>query len=250
MPTFSDSKIITIIGDSLSVSGNATEEKIFYRDMYPFKLQELLNPLEYYVICRSRKGNTVRSQALEDNLKSDLLFTESTYVILHLGIVDCAPRLFGLMADRILTVCMQMRIVKIFAHGLIKFKSKYRRFFTKYFPKTYVSKKDYKEKYLHILQKIKTEVKPKKVIIINIADTSKENKARSFNFEKNIIEYNAILSEVTFAYPELCQLIDFYSPTKKQKDLISKDGIHPTKKGHIYLAKLLWDAIKRNEYEL
>lgn len=237
-------KVITIAGDSLSMV--SPEKEIFYKDTYPFKLQMMLNLTEYNIALRSNGRNNVLSQALRENLDRNVLYNNSRYIIFHLGIVDCAPRLFGLMEDRIIFFLSQMPIIKFFVNLLIKFKSKYRRFFTRYFPKTYVSRKDFKGKYEYILEEVKNKARPRKVFLINIADTNEKNKLRSFDFEKNIRDYNNILEGLVLKNRDFCELVDVFSATKENKDLMLDDGIHLSKAGHDFLAQTLYEKIKHD----
>lgn len=240
----SNLQIITIVGDSLSISGDI--KHFSYKDTYAFKLQSLLNPARYHVVLRSRIRNTVVTESFKENLYNDILYSDSKYVILHLGIVDCAPRLFSMTGEKILHVCTMSPVLKSPAGLLIKFKSRYRRFFTKYFPKTYVSKEKFEGTYKFILQQIRAVTKPKRVFIINIADTNEKNKTRFFGFEKNIREYNGILSNLVLENADLCTLIDFFSLTKKYGNLLVKDGVHLTKRGHELLSRLLYNEFTVN----
>ncbi|MFH1894372.1 MAG: GDSL-type esterase/lipase family protein [Patescibacteria group bacterium] len=223
-------------------------EKItYYQDTYPYKLQALLNPEGYYVILKNRRRNHIL--LLEENLSDDILCNKSKYVILHLGIVDCAPRLFGYFEDRIIHVFMKVPFLRFFTGLFIKFKSKYRRFFTRYFPKVYTKKKEFKEKYQFILDEIKRAVGPKKVFIVNIAETNEENKFRSYNFEKNIADYNEILKEIVSENKEFCELVDFHSATKQNKNFILDEGIHLSNAGHDLLSRLLYEKIQKADRE-
>lgn len=227
-----------------------SDRGVFYsfRDTYPFLLQELLNSSKYHVVLRARGRNNVITQALEENLDGDVLFSDSKYIIFQLGIVDCAPRLFNLMEDRILFVLGREPIVKIFVNAVVKFKSKHRRFFTKHFPRTYVSKKEFKDKYAFILRETKNAVNPQKVFLINIADTNDKNNLRSFNFRKNILEYNKIIADLVVENKNFCELIDFFSATKEHKEFIVEDeGIHLTKSGHAYLAQIIYEKIQKED---
>ncbi len=237
-----DLKIITIIGDSLSLP--SSEKEITYKYTYPFKLQLLLGQNEYHVALRSNGRNNVSIAALRENLDRNILFNDSMYIIFHLGIVDCAPRLVGLFGDRILYVMTQVPVLNVLAKLFFKFQTKYRRFFTKYFPKTYISKKDFKEKYGFILREVKKTANPKKVFLINIADTSEKNKKKSYNFEKNILEYNKILEDLASENKDFCELVDLFSATRDHKELMLEDGIHLSKEGHEFLAQLLKEKIK------
>ncbi len=236
-----DIKIITIVGDSLSLP--SPEKEITYKYTYPFKLQLLLGQNEYHVALRSNGRNNVLIAALRENLDRNILFNDSTYMIFHLGIVDCAPRLVGLFGDRILFVMTQVPVLKFLAKLFFKFQTKYRWFFTKYFPKTYISKKDFKEKYGFILREVKKTANPKKVFLINIADTSEKNKKKSYNFEKNILEYNKILESLASENKYFCELVDLFSATRDNKELMLEDGIHLSKEGHDFLSKILAERI-------
>lgn len=239
-----NTKIITIVGDSLCQV--SSDQKIFYKETYPFLLQKMFDANEYIVKLSSRSTNQVIKQSSSDNLNTDVLFNGSEYVIIHLGIVDCAPRLFGYIEDRIVFVLSHIPVIKILVGLVIKFKSKYRRFFTKNFPKTYVTRKIFKDRYSFIIKEIKEKAKPKKIFIINIADTSERNKERSFNFEKNISDYNQILKNIYLENKDSCELIDFYSETLNNKKLIVEDeGIHLTREGHLHLAGLLHERINK-----
>jgi lysophospholipase L1-like esterase len=238
-----DIKIITIIGDSLSLP--SSDEKITLKDTYPFKLQSMLYPDNYHVVVRSSGRNSVSTVSLRENLDRNVLYNDSEYVIFHLGIVDCAPRLFSLMQDRILYVFSITPGLKTIANLIFKFQTKYRWFFTKSFPKTYVSKKEFKEKYSLILKEIREQARPKKFFLINIAETSEENKKKSYNFEKNIADYNAILSELAEENSDICELVDFFPETKRNRNFIlAGEGIHLTRAGHNRLAEILYKKIK------
>lgn len=240
-------KIITIVGDSLSM--NFSERNIFYRDTYPFKLQYLLDPNKYHVRPRNKGGNCVDYQAKPEHLDADILSSDSEYIIFQLGIVDCTPRLFSRLQKGIIAVLCRNPITKIFTVAFIKFKQKRRRFFTKYFPKIDVSPKVFEEKYSFILKKIKESKKTKKVFIINIADADEENKQKSYNLEKNILEYNQILKELVDKNKDFCELIDIYTPSaQKDSGLIVKgEGVHLTREGNDYLVRLLCDKIQAEE---
>jgi lysophospholipase L1-like esterase len=233
---------ITIIGDSLSMV--YAKYGLSYKNTYPYLLQTLLDPCKYHVISRSRRRNHVLTQSLRDNLDDDILYNDSQYIIIHLGIVDCAPRTFSLLEDRILYVLMQAPVLKWLANFVTKFKSKHRRFFTKNFPQVYVTKPDFKEKYELILNEIKSKVHPKKVFLLNIADTNDENKRRSYNFEKNILEYNEVIADLARKNAGFCELIDVFGLTKSKKEFLLDDGIHLGKEAHEALAKILYEKIK------
>jgi lysophospholipase L1-like esterase len=240
----SNIKIITIVGDSLSMVRSEGKILHSYQDTYPFLLQESLWSNNYLVVLRSRIRNNVLTESLRENLEEDVLFNNLKYVILHLGIVDCAPRLFSLMQERILYIFSQIPILKYLSKLAWAFQSRYRRFFTKYFPKTYVSEEKFSERLGFIISEIKNKAKPEKVFIVNIADTSDSNKLKSFNFEKNIINYNKIIKNLVKENGDFCELIDFFTLTTEHKHFILSDGIHLSKDGHLALAQNFLKKLK------
>jgi hypothetical protein len=233
-------KTITIIGDSLSMV--RPEGDIFFQDTYHFKLQELLYP-EYYIILNSRRGNNVVQESSGNNLYNDVLYNRSSFVVLHLGIVDCAPRIFSIFEQRILDFCLRLPVAQAPANRIIQLKSRYRHFFTKHFPKTYVAREEFEKKYRTILGRIEDVAVPQHIHMINIADTTEQNKAKSFNYEKNIIDYNEIMNKLAAENGRTRSVIDFYSATKKNAGYMLADGIHPSKSGHAYLARALFEKI-------
>ncbi|AEG18373.1 SGNH/GDSL hydrolase family protein [Methanobacterium paludis] len=231
-------KIVTVVGDSLSMV--RPSEGIVYQDTYSFKLQKLLGS-EFHVVQRSKRMNDFLSQSYQ--LEDDVLNNGSNVVVFHIGIVDCAPRLFGKKRHFILNLFLQYPVIKNLAYLLIKFKSRYRRFWTHYFPKTFVSESKFRERLEYIVNEIRKKTNSS-IILINIADTTERNKFKSYDFEKNIKNYNEIIKEVVKKNYDICNLLNFYDLTKNKEKLLLEDGIHISKKGHDILANSLYNKIK------
>lgn len=202
-------KIVAIVGDSLSLPREGTA----YRETYPFLLSEMLGD-GYEVVNLSRPRNDTGKIS-----PRSVLTYQPDYTVIHLGIVDSAPRLFGKTADFILSHVMPEKL----ALKWIRFKSRHRLWFTRIFPKTYVSLKEFAR---NIFNFERTFPRP---IFVGIMDTSPENKKRSYGFFKNIYSYNSVLSMVgCIGMPA------FYG----------MDGIHLNKQGHRFLAMELARKIK------
>ena len=233
-------EIITILGDSLDMP--RLNESILYKDTYAYKLNNMLGS-DYLVINRSRRANTILEQANRQNINDDILSSESEYFIIHLGIVDCAPRLFSKKENKILSYIKPGRI----ARYIVKVKSHYRYFFTKNFPKVYVSLTHFKEKYNFIVDLIINKTPCKKIFIVNIAKTNKKNEKRSYNFNSNICDYNNIIYDIYEKYENYIELIDFYKMTEENPNLLLDEGIHITKKAHSILSNILYKKIINSE---
>ena len=84
--------IITILGDSLAL--HRIDEGIEIFDTYELLLKEMLGN-KFHIINKSRRGNTTNNQVGKQYLYDEVLYTHASYVIIHLGICDCAPRIIS-----------------------------------------------------------------------------------------------------------------------------------------------------------
>jgi lysophospholipase L1-like esterase len=236
-------KIVTIVGDSLSMV--RPQNGIRYRDTYPFKLQELLGG-EYHITLFSQRANTVFNE-YRKVMNDGMLYTVPDFFIFHLGIVDCSPRLFGPKEQEVVYFFSTLPIFKHITSLIINFLSKHRPFFTKHFPKTYVSKENFKKSFEFITGQIRKRTNAK-IIFINIADTSDLAKNRSYGYHENITEYNKIFEDIINRNKDLCSLIDFYEVTNsesKRNKYLLPDNHHLSIEGHKMLSELLHQNIKK-----
>ena len=221
---------IVILGDSLSLP--RIDEGIEYEDTYPYSLQEA-----GHIINRSKRANNTTLQAKYVNMYNDVYSFKPDIVILHLGIVDCAPRLFYPLEAKIVN-----QINKVIP--IVKLLSKYRYQLTKIFPKVYVNIHKFDKNISKILTSL--EERNINVIIVGIADSTIEHKKRSYKFEENIKAYNKIL-ENSFTYTCVKAYVDMFSYGEK---ILIDDGIHLNKKIMIELSTILKkhiEGIKKND---
>ena len=109
-----------------------------------------------------------------------------------MGIVDCAPRIFS-MKEKIIFSKIRPRFIR---NKLLKFLSAHRFFITKYFKKYYTKINDFNKYYRLIIKEIIKIPQLKKIIIINISSTNKNNNNKSYNFGYQINKYNHILMNI------------------------------------------------------
>ena len=222
---------ILIIGDSLTFYPLNIRENTYGLILKKyFKSKE---NVEVFII--SHADNHTRAQSTFTRLIYNVNQFKPNIVVVHLGINDCAPRLFMEFDElfiRSLPIFLKMRI--------IGFMSKYRGFFTKKFPKVHVKINDFQRNYQKILANIKKlKASP---IIINIAKPAERHITRSYNLLNNVKSYNKILSNL--AEKNQCKLIDLYTLLESEPQLRSDDGIHLSKHGHKRVAKILEKEIE------
>lgn len=206
---------IVVLGDSLAMP----RYEVPLEKTYPYLLSKELKDSE--VIVRNKRANTSKNQVREQNILDDIVFLKPNIVIIHLGIVDCAPRLFNQKEQWILSK------LKWINKYIIKFFSKNRYFFTKVNQKVYVSKKDFYKYTSKLIQELKKN-DVEKILILNICDTNLENKKKSYGFQQNIQEYNEVLNSLS--EEKNVYLLDINSMI--QKNMLLEDGIHISTEGH------------------
>ncbi len=225
-------KRIVLIGDSLLM--HRPLECINYEDTYGYLVKKSLGK-DYDVIIRTRRANDTNMQSDIDHLVYDIKQFEPDLVFLHLGIVDCAPRLFNRLEKIFVKHCLPPFLNK----RVVKFFSKRRYFFTKNFPKSYTKINDFEKNIQKIIDCIKSVgAEP---IIINIAKTNPKKAARSYHFMESIQNYNGVLSKIS--EKNNCKIIDMYSITKENPDSLIIDGIHLSKKGSRTLSNKIVEMV-------
>jgi lysophospholipase L1-like esterase len=226
-------ELIVVLGDSLACQ--RPWDNITFKDLYSFKLKSMLG--ESFQIQNYAKNFTnILSQ--HERLFFELI-TVADYYIVQIGIVDCAPRVFGLKTFYFLEKMKPVWLRKI----ITDFGNKHRPFLTKYFPKVYVKPAEFKHHYRRLVYHILNKTSTKKLFIINLSDTTDEHEKIYYNWRKNIIEYNNILENIAKDFSDKVKIIDYYSKTKDDKSLIMHDGHHMTHKAHDLVAKMLYDEI-------
>ena len=196
------------------------DEGVEYESTYPF----LLAQNGHEVICKSKRANDTKIQSLKQNILDDVLFLNPDVVIIHLGIVDCAPRLFTRRETRLLNL-VPISVSKI----IINLFSKHRYKITKMRKISYVNAVNYRVNLSKIIKEIQSE--NRKIILIKILDTNSSNLQRSFGFQENIEKYNMIIDDIAIAFD-----LDILDPNLCNNGLLP-DGIHINKKMHDYIAK-------------
>jgi lysophospholipase L1-like esterase len=215
--------VIVFIGDSLIMPRPA--ENISPEETYGYMASQELK--DHQVIITAKYSNDTAIQSQIKNLKA-IKRASPHVVFVQLGIVDCAPRLFSKREKTLIN-----KLPPSFRNWLIGILSGKRRELTKWFPKVYVKRKDFKRN-MEIILDFVEECGAVPVIII-IAKTSEENNARSYNFLKNIRDYNAVLREL--AQEKGRALIDLYHLVDEDPACLLPDGIHLSKKGSCNLTK-------------
>ena len=216
---------LVILGDSLGMATGVRSvrhpDAVEYEESYPYLLRAACPGWDVISCCR--RSNRTDKQVRGQDLSDDILLFKPHVVVVHLGINDCAPRLFGKYAGFIVS-----NLPSALREPIIEVASSRRAFLTRRFPKVLVNPTAFAANVTTLLRTIRsTGAYP---IVIGIADTNSENKARSYGYENNIRKYNAILKEGARAYD--AAFIDIFS---RGDAILLPDGIHLTGVGTRWL---------------
>jgi len=217
-------KKIIILGDSLGLP----RPELSFEKTYPYLLQEkVLN--KYHMISKHKRANDTKWQV--NALYDDVELYKPDVVVIHLGVVDCAPRLFY-RKEKILFHYINKVI------PIVEFMSKYRFFLTKKLPKVYVNTVNYKINMTKIIDYL--EERDIQIIVVGISKTSMENRKKSYGYNENILKYNNILEEILVDKKEI-KFVDMY---QYGEDVLLEDGHHLNEQGSLLLANELFKQIK------
>lgn len=226
---------VVILGDSLAMP--RPDEGVGYEDTYSYLIFKDISKWGWVgeVINRSKRANDTQYQAHFQNIADDILLLQPTHTIIHLGICDCAPRLFKKLEQKILNkIPMKIR------DKIISFFSKRRKLVTKFRQITYVDIKSFEKNLLHIINNAKSV--NSKIVLIGIKDTSKENIEKSYKFKEKIDSYNEIIKKIALA-----NQIEIIDANTFSGGLLS-GGIHIDKYMHKYLyEKIICSINNRDE---
>ena len=195
-------KKVLCIGDSLSLP----REGLLFEDTWLFNLKLEFSNLDF--ISVSTRGSTTNvlvslggnQNSIDFPPGSDTLeFYFPKFIILQLGIVDCAPRL-------ILPGTFKSVLVKLLP---AKFRDFYLLFLKKVSnrkrDRVYVDKEKFRKNILNYLDRCKKN-KVEKVVIIAIAIPDKTMEVKNPEMVLNVNEYNSIYEDVCKGY-EFVKLI-------------------------------------------
>jgi lysophospholipase L1-like esterase len=159
-------------------------------------------------------------------------------VVVHVGIVDCAPRVF---LRREASFVANIRFAGL-RDRIFKFTHDHRRKIVEFRRKVYVPLPRFERHVREVVEKARgTDVMS--LIFINIIRPPDWVEERSPGFQSNVIAYNQVLQEQT--KHDFVSLIDFNRIVHDEggPDALMVDGIHLNERGHMLLAQKLEDQV-------
>lgn len=213
-------------------------ERTEYEDTYGYKLRQRLAPTHEVEICYS--GSMDSERAAANHLSRDqVAFRRPDTVILHLGINDCAPRIFKKGQHHII---FREWFPKRVRWAILRLIHRFRRPLTQYIfrGRVHVPIQEFRRN-LHKVQEVIKSYSPScHFLALSIVPTFPSLAQRSYNFNVNVARYNEVLHEVFGEdYIDLETLLG-----GEPEEYLISDGIHLTPKSHAIIAERLFKRIK------
>jgi len=227
---------ISILADSLALPREDVGGDALLEVTYPFLLDQSLRArfgtAAPIIFERGMRRRTIEYVIDEWNEQVELKKPE--VVIVHVGIVDCAPRVFlrreGAFVANIRFSWLRDRILK-FTHD-------HRRRIVEFRRKVYVPLPRFERLVETVVQKAR-ETGVQSLVFINIIRPPDAVEERSPGFQGNVIAYNRVLEEQ--AKHSFVTLIDLNRIVEDGGgcEKLTVDGIHLNEHGHVLLAEKL-----------
>jgi lysophospholipase L1-like esterase len=226
---------IAILADSLALPREDVGGDELLEVTYPFLLDQSLRrkfgAAAPIIFERGMRRRTI--EYVLDDWNELVELRKPQMVVVHVGIVDCAPRVF---LRREASFVANIRVAWL-RDRIFKFTHDNRRKIVQFRRKVYVPLPRFERLVQQVVEKARaTEVKS--LVFINIIRPPDAVEERSPGFQRNVIAYNQVLEEQT--KHDFVSLIDL---NRLVNDALTVDGIHLNERGHILLAQKLEDHI-------
>ena len=227
---------ISILADSLALPREDVGGDDLLEVTYPFLLDRSLRarfgdaaPL---ILERGMRRRTIEYVIDEWNEQVEL--RKPDVVIVHVGIVDCAPRVF---LRREASFVANIRFAWL-RDRIFKFTHDHRRGIVQFRRKVYVPLPRFERLVRTVVQKAR-DTNVKSLVFINILRPPDSVEERSPGFQNNVIAYNRVFQEQTkhpfVTWIDLNGMVENGGGSGK----LTVDGIHLNEQGHVLLAERL-----------
>jgi acyl-CoA thioesterase I len=223
---------IVIMADSLAMP-RAGETNIAFEGTYPYLLEQSLRSRpetqSSMVIERGMRRRTI--EYVLDEWAELVELRRPDVLVIHVGIVDCAPRVF-LRRERQFVENIRPAALR---NAILKFVHNHRPAIVKFRKKVYVPPRRFQALLTEVLRRTKASGL-RSLVLVNIVTPPPEMDERSPGFIENVRTYNQILK--TQAQGEGIHLIDLNRiiDVEGGPGKLTVDGIHINEEGHRILA--------------
>lgn len=231
---------IVIVSDSLGMPRphESADTHSELADTYPHMLEQRFRSRFEVDNLFSIQLDT--EELLRRSLHRTIAFRRPRVIIVHLGINDCAPRLFRKNSRSLLLVPWFRRATRDIGMRVL---SRYRRYVTRVRPIRYVSAGDFESNLRRAIDEFRLYAPEALVLGVSITPPAGWLAARSYHYAEEVDRYNQVLERVFGdGFVDTRGLLD-------EAHMYISDGYHLTKAAHAALAEKLRERIDRFDRE-
>lgn len=230
---------VVILADSLALPREEVGGERCFEVCYPYLLHESLRdqfgkdaPL---IIERGMRLRTV--EAVLTDWHEQVELRNADVVVVHVGVVDCAPRVFlrrenAFLANR----------PKWMRDPILKFVHEHRRWIIQHRPRVYVPLARFQRHVEEVTQLARTS-KVQLLMYVNIVEPPDAIEQRSPGFQQNVRLYNDVLAKQTSESKVQYVDVDKLIKAEGGSDILTIDGVHLNERAHQLLASRLTHEI-------
>lgn len=232
---------IAIVADSLALPRPAEAGLVRYEETYPVLLRRMLSSVvsdREILIAECGQRFRTMSSVLQDWTEI-VDYRQPHFAVVHVGIVDCAPRIFS-ASERTklerLRPALLRRIVLSAIRRLRPLLISVRK------QRVYTSLPDFEAACRAVLKRA-DQSGVRNVIMVNILQPTAELESRSPGYIANYETYNALLRKVCGDHGT--SLLDYDRLVQQAGGTatMTVDGMHPNPAGHHLLAQAICETI-------
>lgn len=192
-------------------------------------------------------GNNSRI-SVTTGVESHLSSSNASYMVVQLGIVDCAPRLMSNVEWLVMGSLSRLHFLSGLAPHYARWKSRYRIKFTKWFPRTAVPLPEFRCNIAHLLDEAFARNPLRAAYLVNIAWPGAYLRDRSYGIDANVSAYNQALTEIASRHAGRVHIIDVHKFTRENPHyIVPEDGHHIYAPVHDHIAETIAGLIAAAE---
>lgn len=229
---------ILILADSLALPREGSDDSP-YESTYPYLLERRLRshyPDPPIILERGMRRRTI--EYVLDEWFELVELRAPDLIVVHVGIVDCAPRIF-LRRERQIVEGLRWRWLRT---RILNFVHHHRARIIRTRRRVYVPLDRFRGLVQNAITKARESKTP--IVFVNIIEPPDEIEKRSPGFQENVRLYNEVLAQ--HAGGEHMHLVDLNAIVREHggAQKLTIDGIHINRQGH----ELLADELERIIY--
>lgn len=211
-----------------------------FENTYAFKIQADFPAC--FVLNAAQRANSSEAISSPHYLDEHVHPLRPDHVVIQVGIVDCAPRIFKRHERKILAFMKQIFLLRKLADQFIRTSSRHRLAITRKRGLTLVTAKAFQQHLQEFMAECLACNENCGFTFVNIPFPGKSFCDKNHNAASLIDQYNSILQNL--AHQQGAAVVNLHSFTMSNPDAVLPDGYHINAKAHAFIHETLFTRLK------